>query len=69
MLVGVAVVGGDEQRRRPGPSGSAASTRGDGVDDPAEAAVDDARAPSTVASQTPVWPTMSGFAKLATMKS
>ena len=53
-MVGVAVVGGDE-------AGAAALV--DGGDDPAQAAVHglDRR---TAAGMTPVWPTMSAFAKL-----
>ena len=66
--VGVAVVGGDrEQRARA--VGSPASTAVERGDDPAEAARRSSSSAATVASQTPVWPTMSGFAKFATMKS
>ena len=58
--VGVAVVGGDREeragcRRVVGVDGF------DGGDDPAEA-VSIAASAASVASQTPVWPTMSGLA-------
>ena len=66
--VGVAVVGGDDEQG-PGRVGVARVRRLERGDDPAKARIDRLGSAATVASQTPVWPTMSGFAKFATIRS